>query len=128
MEPTTEQVLRALGTEEAYALVRVLLDRSETFTQLRRSAGLSAQTTRATLEALQMLGIAQKGNGAQAGWHLERWSQTLTVIESARALADALNESRSAAQQADVAALEELRQRGAARPPRPRGRPTKQDD
>jgi DNA-binding MarR family transcriptional regulator len=122
MEATTEQVLRALGSEDGYPLVRLLLEREQTFTQLRRTAGLSGTAATAALDSLRMLGIVQKGRGAQAAWRIEHWDQTLAVIEAASARATSIHAARDEAQRDDAEELTRLRGRGSAQPPPARGR------
>lgn len=112
MEATTEQVLRALGAQDGYAIARVLLERDETFTRLAHAARLPKPVARDRLESLRMLGLVQQRGGSQGEWHLEHWGETLGVLDAARVLAVALNERRDVAQREDDARLEALRRRG----------------
>lgn len=108
-------MLRAMGSRESFAVLKLLLAAETTQTTLRQETKLAAQSLERTLEMLSQSGLIERMPGTQGAWRVTHWPETFAVLTTARRLSVALAGSDDAAAEHEAELFARLDQAGGAR-------------
>jgi DNA-binding IscR family transcriptional regulator len=122
MESRTERLFRALGTREAYAVVRALLEAEMTTSGLSVATRLSPPTLERVLEMLSQASVVSRRPGTQGAWYILHWPETFEALNAVRRLSVAVGGSEEHADASEREAFARLEQSGGAAAAVRRGR------
>lgn len=122
MESRTERLLRALGTREAFAIIRALLEKERTISSLSTVTKLSVATLERELELLSQGSVVSRRAGVQGAWYISHWPETFALLQAARRLGIAIAGSEEHADSQELELFERLEGAGRAAEAARRGR------